>query len=178
MLLSIYAPSLRLNMLNMLSSTGLPLEQHPMHALLLHCSLQVVDMARAQCQAEDLQLKESELSSKLVAQHARRNSRSSPHLKQQGMLYIGVQVVAMAGAQFQAEELQLKESELSSKLEAKRAEEARMDFNKQLGEQREALQKLATAMSNLRAERDRVIMVGVAAAFTRDHMVCFLLSAS
>lgn len=66
----------------------------------------------------------------------------------------------MAGAQYQAEDLQMKESELASKLEAKRSEEGRQDFTRQLEEQREALQRLAAAMSNLRVERDRVIMVG------------------
>jgi hypothetical protein len=46
------------------------------------------------------------------------------------------------------------------RLEAKKAEESRQDFEAQLAQQKAQLERLAAAMSALRAERDGVIMVG------------------
>jgi hypothetical protein len=45
------------------------------------------------------------------------------------------------------------------RLEAKKGEEVRQNFEAQLAQQKAELERLAAAMTALRADRDRVIMV-------------------
>jgi hypothetical protein len=52
------------------------------------------------------------------------------------------------------------------RLEAKKGEEARQNFEAQLAQQKAELERLAAAMTALRADRDRVIMVRRAAAYS------------
>ncbi|WIA21889.1 hypothetical protein OEZ85_004263 [Tetradesmus obliquus] len=77
------------------------------------------------------------------------------------------QVVAMSAVPYQAQELKLQEEDLCRRLEARKGEEARQDFEAQLAQQKAALERLAADMTALRGERDRVIMAGDAAGRAR-----------
>lgn len=66
----------------------------------------------------------------------------------------------MSAAPYQADDLKLQEEDMCRKLEAKKAEETRQNFEAQLQQQRAELERLSGVVANLRAERDRVIMVG------------------
>uniref|UniRef100_A0A383V2M5 Rad50/SbcC-type AAA domain-containing protein n=1 Tax=Tetradesmus obliquus TaxID=3088 RepID=A0A383V2M5_TETOB len=77
------------------------------------------------------------------------------------------QVVAMSAVPYQAEELKLQEEDLCRRLEARKGEEARQDFEAQLAQQKAALERLAADMTALRGERDRFIMAGDAAGRAR-----------
>jgi hypothetical protein len=69
------------------------------------------------------------------------------------------QMMHLATAPYQAEDLILQEQELSGKLEAKKAEEARLNIEGQLQDARKQIEAGGSAMAVLRAERDSLIMV-------------------
>lgn len=64
-------------------------------------------------------------------------------------------------APFQAEDLQVQAEELGRKLEAKRTEQARLNVDGQLAEQRRQQEQLAASIAALRSERDTLVMVRV-----------------
>eukprot|EP00879_Flechtneria_rotunda_P006310 GHRR01006632.1.p1 GENE.GHRR01006632.1~~GHRR01006632.1.p1 ORF type:complete len:729 (+),score=251.26 GHRR01006632.1:230-2416(+) len=124
---------------------------------------------------ESHRAQESALAGRIDAANAElARAQQAGHVKQQDLKQLerrrenlNQQVVAMAAAPYQAQDLQLQEEDLSRKLETKKAEEGRQAFDTQLAEQRAALERMSTSMSNLRSERDQVIMAGDASSRLR-----------
>eukprot|EP00775_Hariotina_reticulata_P006345 gene6345-6579_t len=69
------------------------------------------------------------------------------------------QMMHLASAPYQAEDLALQEQELSSKLEAKKSEETRLNLEGQLQDVRRQIEAGGVGMTALRAERDSLIML-------------------
>lgn len=95
-------------------------------------------------------LANAQQAAKMKEQDLQQLERRRDNLHQQVMLH--------TSAPFQAGELQAQQDELSRKLEGKKAEEARHNFDAAMTQQRAEIEKLHSTMATLRQERDRVIM--------------------